>query len=105
MAIGDLLEAEAREAVEAIERDGGTAIALTLDVTEADSVAAALDETVARLGPVDILVNNAGWDELHPFLETEEPFWDRVIDVNFKAFCGSPKRSCPEWSNANGDGS
>ena len=31
-----------------------------------------------------MLVNNAGWDELHPFLETDEPFWDRVIDVNFK---------------------
>ena len=35
-------------------------------------------------GPIDILVNNAGWDELHPFLETDEPFWDRVIEVNFK---------------------
>jgi 2-hydroxycyclohexanecarboxyl-CoA dehydrogenase len=84
VAIGDLLEAEAREAVEAIERDGGTAIAVTLDVTVADSVAAAVDETTARLGPIDILVNNAGWDEHHPFLETGEPFWDRVIEVNFK---------------------
>ena len=29
-------------------------------------------------------MNNAGWDELRPFLETDEPFWDRVIEVNFK---------------------
>src|SRR5213079_3058689 len=29
-----------------------------------------------------ILVNNAGWDELVPFLETDEPFWDRVIEIN-----------------------
>jgi 2-hydroxycyclohexanecarboxyl-CoA dehydrogenase len=37
-----------------------------------------------ELGPIEVLVNNAGWDELHPFLETAEPFWDRVIDINFK---------------------
>ena len=30
------------------------------------------------------MVNNAGWDELRPFLETDEAFWDRVIDINFK---------------------
>jgi 2-hydroxycyclohexanecarboxyl-CoA dehydrogenase len=39
---------------------------------------------VERVGPVDILVNNAGWDEARPFLETDEDFWDRVIDINFK---------------------
>jgi 2-hydroxycyclohexanecarboxyl-CoA dehydrogenase len=84
VAIGDLLEAEAREAVAEIERKGGTGIAVTLDVTLPDSVAAAIDETTARLGPIDVLVNNAGWDEHHRFLETDEPFWDRVIEVNFK---------------------
>ena len=36
------------------------------------------------LGPIDVLVNNAGWDEFRPFLETDEAFWDRVIEVNFK---------------------
>src|SRR5207247_4946428 len=28
--------------------------------------------------------NNAGWDEMHRFLDTDEPFWDRVLEVNFK---------------------
>ena len=37
-----------------------------------------------QLGPIEILVNNAGWDEMRPFVETDEPFWDRVIEVNFK---------------------
>jgi 2-hydroxycyclohexanecarboxyl-CoA dehydrogenase len=31
-----------------------------------------------------VLVNNAGWERLHPFLDTDEAFWDRVIEVNFK---------------------
>jgi 2-hydroxycyclohexanecarboxyl-CoA dehydrogenase len=26
----------------------------------------------------------AGWDELRPFLETDEEFWERVIEVNYK---------------------
>jgi 2-hydroxycyclohexanecarboxyl-CoA dehydrogenase len=84
VAIGDLLAEEAQAAAAAIEAGGGRAIALRLDVTNADSVAAAISETGERLGPVDILVNNAGWDEHHPFLDTDEPFWDRVIEVNFK---------------------
>jgi 2-hydroxycyclohexanecarboxyl-CoA dehydrogenase len=33
---------------------------------------------------VEIVVNNAGWDELRPFLETDEDFWDRVIEINLK---------------------
>jgi 2-hydroxycyclohexanecarboxyl-CoA dehydrogenase len=95
VAIADLLDDEARETALAIERNGGTAIAVTLDVTSADSVAAAVAEATSRLGAIDILVNNAGWDELHPFLETDEPFWDRVIDVNFKGVLRLTKAVLP----------
>jgi len=28
-------------------------------------------------------VNNAGWDELRPFVETDEAFWTRVVQINF----------------------
>src|SRR4051812_22793945 len=75
VAVADLLEDEAEAT--AREADG---IAVRLDVTDPDSVAAAVE----RIGPVDILVNNAGWDEARPFLETDEAFWDRVLDINFK---------------------
>jgi len=95
VAIGDLLGEEARETALAIEKNGGSAIAVTLDVTSTDSVAAAVAETTERLGAIDVLVNNAGWDELHPFLETDEPFWDRVIDVNFKGVLRLTKAVLP----------
>ena len=36
------------------------------------------------LGPVEVLVNCAGWDELKPFLDTDEDFWDRIIEINYK---------------------
>jgi 2-hydroxycyclohexanecarboxyl-CoA dehydrogenase len=75
VAIGDVREAEP-------VGDGGVAVAL--DVTDSGSVARAAGEVAAALGPVDVLVNNAGWDEFRPFLETDEGFWDRVIEINFK---------------------
>jgi 2-hydroxycyclohexanecarboxyl-CoA dehydrogenase len=84
VALADLLESEAGDSARAIAGDGGRAIAVGMDVTQSESVAAAVRATVDELGPVDVLVNNAGWDELKPFLETDEAFWDRVIDINFK---------------------
>lgn len=48
--------------VEAIERAGGTAHAMELDVAEDRSPGLLFDTAEAELGPVDILVNNAsGW--------------------------------------------
>ena len=84
VAIADLRMDGATETARAIEAAGGRALAVPLDVADGASVSEAVSNTVEALGPVDILVNNAGWDELHPFLETEEPFWDRVIEINFK---------------------
>jgi 2-hydroxycyclohexanecarboxyl-CoA dehydrogenase len=84
LAVGDLRADAAEATAEAVEATGGRAIATTLDVTDTDSVGAAIGLVRAELGEVDVLVNNAGWDELVPFLETDEDFWDRVIEINFK---------------------
>jgi 2-hydroxycyclohexanecarboxyl-CoA dehydrogenase len=59
------------------------ALAVDLDVTSTDSVAAAVARVTDELGPIEVLVNNAGWDELKPFVDTDEAFWQRVIDINY----------------------
>jgi 2-hydroxycyclohexanecarboxyl-CoA dehydrogenase len=82
--------------VTAIEARGGRATALELDVTDSASVAAAVEETLGLLGPVEILVNCAGWDEMRPFVETDEPFWDRVIEVNYKGCLRMTKATLPD---------
>ena len=61
------------------------AIAMTVDVSDATSVAQ-MAERVLALGPLDILVNNAGITHLPAFMEevSEEDF-DRVFRVNMKS--------------------
>jgi 2-hydroxycyclohexanecarboxyl-CoA dehydrogenase len=66
-----------------------------MDVTEPASVHAAVERVEAEHGPVEVLVNNAGWDELHPFLDTDEEFWERVIEINYKGCLRTTKRVLP----------
>ena len=84
VAVADINLAGAQETAAAITDAGGQAIAVEVDVTSGDSVQEGIIATIDELGPVEILVNCAGWDELKPFLDTDEEFWDRVIEINFK---------------------
>jgi 2-hydroxycyclohexanecarboxyl-CoA dehydrogenase len=84
VAVADLRFEAAHESGQRVAAAGGRAAPLEVDVTDGASVAEAIARASRELGPVEILVNNAGWDELKPFLETDEEFWDRVIAINFK---------------------
>lgn len=59
---------------------GGLGVAL--DVTDPASVDAAVAQAERELGPVDVLVNCAGWDELRAFLETDDAFTHKVLEIN-----------------------
>ncbi|HEY1258384.1 MAG TPA: glucose 1-dehydrogenase [Stellaceae bacterium] len=72
------------EAAAEIEDAGGAALAVALDVTRQDSVAAAVAAAERGLGPLSLLVNNAGVVVSKPALEHTEADWDRVLDTNLK---------------------
>ncbi len=84
VAVADLLAEQGAEVALEIETAGGRAIALVLDVTETASVDAGVARVASELGPVDVLVNCAGWDQLRPFLQTDEDFWRQVIAINYE---------------------
>jgi 2-hydroxycyclohexanecarboxyl-CoA dehydrogenase len=84
VAVADVRLDGAEETAASAEAAGERALAVELDVTDRESLTEAVRRVEERLGPVDIVVNNAGWDELRPFLETDEAFWDRVIEINLK---------------------
>jgi 2-hydroxycyclohexanecarboxyl-CoA dehydrogenase len=84
VALADLDLEAARDSARRIAEAGGHAAAFEVDVTDGRAVSAAIPAVERELGPIAVLVNNAGWDELRPFVETDEVFWDRVIEINFK---------------------
>lgn len=85
IAVCDINATGAAETVERINADGGTAIAVDMDVTNREAVLEGVERVSAELGPIDVLVNAAGWDKLMRFVDTDEDFWERIIDLNYKA--------------------
>lgn len=69
--------------VEAVESEGGRAIAVAGDVSSAEKVVRIFEETEAKLGPVTALVNNAGILEQQMRVEAMTPErWSRVLAIN-----------------------
>ncbi|WP_063002044.1 SDR family NAD(P)-dependent oxidoreductase [Nocardia mikamii] len=65
-----------------ITASGGRALPVACDVTDAESVDAALAATVSAFGGVDIVVANAGVLALSPIESTPDARWQRCLDVN-----------------------
>ncbi len=72
------------QAVSAIGSAGGTAMALTCDVTNSERVGAVIDEVVQAWGRLDILVNNAGITKDTLVMRMKDDQWDAVININLR---------------------
>jgi NAD(P)-dependent dehydrogenase (short-subunit alcohol dehydrogenase family) len=80
------MKAELDQVAQAINQEGGKAVATVADVTDARQVDQLIHETVRRWGKIDILVNSAGLrGPLVPVQEITEEQWDSVHAVNLKA--------------------
>ncbi|MEO1622611.1 MAG: 3-oxoacyl-[acyl-carrier-protein] reductase, partial [Cyanobacteria bacterium J06632_3] len=74
---------EAADAVVAeIEGNGGEAISLQADVSQADQVDALIKATIDKFGRIDVLVNNAGITRDTLLLRMKPADWQAVIDLN-----------------------
>lgn len=76
------LEGTIYTAAEAIERAGGKALPLIVDIRDEERVKAAVEETVARFGGIDILINNASAIRLTGTLDTPVKRYDLMHGVN-----------------------
>lgn len=72
------------EAVNARAAEMGT-LAVTLDVRDKASFAAAIAEAEAAFGPIDILVNNAARTQARDFFAMEAEEWDDVLATNLRS--------------------
>jgi glucose 1-dehydrogenase len=67
---------------EALARGLPRAIAVAMDVTDEEQVAAGFARARDELGPVDLLVNNAGIEMPHALVDMPLDDWRKVLDVN-----------------------
>jgi 3-oxoacyl-[acyl-carrier protein] reductase len=77
--VGDL-----QNVVASINHDGGASSFVLLDMVDAASVKAAINETAERHGGLQILVNNAGITKDKLLIQMKEDEYDLVMDVNLK---------------------
>jgi NAD(P)-dependent dehydrogenase (short-subunit alcohol dehydrogenase family) len=76
-------QAETAQAVaDQIERDGGRAKAVTVDVAQPEQVEAMIETALLTFGGIDILFNAAGILAFGTVLETDYEVWQRVMQVN-----------------------
>jgi NAD(P)-dependent dehydrogenase (short-subunit alcohol dehydrogenase family) len=67
-----------------IEGEGGDAHVIALDVTDLDSIKAAVAHAETEVGSIDILVNNSGVSVTRRIQEVDEQEFDYVFDTNVK---------------------
>ncbi|MFE9169703.1 SDR family NAD(P)-dependent oxidoreductase [Streptomyces kebangsaanensis] len=84
--VADLDAEGAASVVEAIEESGGTAVAVTGDLSDQAVVDRVTRTAVERFGGVDVLVNNAGiMDGMTALADVADAEWERVLRVNLTA--------------------
>lgn len=81
--VGDLARDRGEAVCAALRAKGQKAEFLPVDMTDYDSIKAFAAAVLQRFGRVDILVNGAGWSKNTPFVDTDDAFWDKVINLNF----------------------
>jgi 2-keto-3-deoxy-L-fuconate dehydrogenase len=71
------------------------ALAVAADVTDDDSVRAAVATVVERFGALDVLVNNAGIGATGTVEDNSEDEWRRVLDVNLLGIVRASRAALP----------
>jgi NAD(P)-dependent dehydrogenase (short-subunit alcohol dehydrogenase family) len=83
--------------------DLGVGLGLECDVSDPDSVSAAVDATLAEFGRLDVVVANAGVGAYGPFLEMDPDDVEAMIDVNLKGTLYTARFTLPHLIESKGD--
>jgi NAD(P)-dependent dehydrogenase (short-subunit alcohol dehydrogenase family) len=93
----DVSEQGNEETARLIKEQGGRALAVRCDVTNAEGVKAALAKTIEAFGRLDFAFNNAGIEPKKPAptAEYDEDEWDRILDINLRGVFLCMKHEIP----------
>jgi NAD(P)-dependent dehydrogenase (short-subunit alcohol dehydrogenase family) len=94
--VADVSEQGNQETVRMIEEAGGRTLAVRCDVSQAEDVRAALDQTVETFGRLDFAFNNAGVEQpITAAADLTEQEWDRIVDINLRSVFLCMKHEIP----------
>jgi NAD(P)-dependent dehydrogenase (short-subunit alcohol dehydrogenase family) len=103
--VADIDGKAAKETVARVEAERGEALAVTGDVAIEADVERMVGDGARHFGGLHILYNNAGvlWkDRDRSVLETDGPWWDRVMAINLKSVFWVTKYGIPHLQRAGG---
>jgi citronellol/citronellal dehydrogenase len=89
------LEGTIHSAAAEIEKAGGRALAMQVDVRDETAVKAALDQTAATFGGIDIVINNASAIQLTPVAQTDMRRFDLMHQINTRGTFAVSKFALP----------
>ena len=101
--VADIKEEAARKVAEELNtRKERSAVAMQLDVGDAEAAGRFFDRIVGELGGLDILVNNAGTDVTAPMDEISIEAFDRVLSTNLRGPFILTRAALPALRKRNG---
>ncbi len=87
-------------AAEEVERAGGRALPVVVDIRSEDQIAAAVEQAVAKFGGIDICVNNASAISLTGTLQTSMKKYDLMNQVNARGTFATSQACLPHLLKA-----
>ncbi len=94
------LEGTIYTAAEQIEKAGGRALPLVVDVRDENAVKASIDKTAQAFGGIDIVVNNASAVSRTPVAETDMKRYDLMQGINTRGTFMVSKYAIPYLAKA-----
>ncbi len=103
--IADINLQAAQAVADIVTASGGTAMAVTMDVTREAEVDAAVAKVVASYGGVDVLVSNAGVQIVHPVEEFPFAEWKKMLAIHLDGAFLTTKACLPHMKASGRGGS
>jgi NADP-dependent 3-hydroxy acid dehydrogenase YdfG len=98
------LVARRRDALERLAGEigaqGGRAVVVEADITDAAAAREAVERTVRELGRLDVLINNAGVMLLGPIVDAPVEEWERMVDINLRGLLHTTHAALPHLLRA-----
>ncbi|MGI8690791.1 MAG: SDR family NAD(P)-dependent oxidoreductase [Thermomicrobiales bacterium] len=102
LVLADINQATVTGVADTIQREGGQAIAVAVDVTKASDIQRMVQTAMDHFRRIDVLFNNAGIIYRGSVLDLTEEEWDNEININLKGVFLGCKFAIPRMLEGGG---